>query len=250
MKTTNKEIENLNLSFFYRWIKSYKFYGAIFILYFLSCMLFLLVKGKRVGWIRYEIYYNFRPCIYFFGITLIAIVIYGIASLLYMQLKSNAFYRHMILPKSRITFILSEILMNMSAICVLLILQFLVYYIGYHYYTTLDASFNLENGFYLSITRGGTIRYLLPLTITQLFILISSVLMGSTLIVYIGTFFHKISSYALFLLGAGAFIYAWVYPIGLSFGIQRMIQLVLILLVLVISVYCFHKALQKNEFRG
>lgn len=250
MKTANKELERLNLSFFYRWIKSYKFYSVIFILYFLSCMFFLLVKGKRVGWIRYEIYYDLRPCIYIFSIALIVIILYGIATLLYMQMKSNAFYRHMILPQSRVTFIISEILMNMSAICLLLILQFLVYYIGYHYYTTLDASFNLENGFYLSITRGSTIRYLFPLTITQLCILISSILMSSTLIVYIGTFSHKIKSYALLLLGIGALIYAWAYPFGLSFSVQRMIQLVLILFMLALTVYCFHKALRKNEFRG
>ncbi|MCG4878252.1 hypothetical protein L0N00_17625, partial [Eggerthella lenta] len=61
--------------------------------------------------------------------------------------------------------------MNISAIVFLLLLQYAVYYIGYCYYMTLAPFYNLKNGFYLSIVRSDMLKYLFPLTITQLLII-------------------------------------------------------------------------------
>lgn len=51
-----KEFENLNLLLFYRWKRSYKFYGIVFALYLAFCLFALLMKGEQLGWVRYEVY--------------------------------------------------------------------------------------------------------------------------------------------------------------------------------------------------
>ena len=114
------------------------------------------------------------------------VIVYQVATLLYMQLRSNALHRYLILPQSRVPFMLSELLMNISAIVILLLLQYAVYYIGYRYYMTLAPFYNLKNGSYLSIVRSGMLKYLFPLTITQLLIIVSSIVTVSAMTVYLG----------------------------------------------------------------
>ena len=53
-----KEFENLNLLLFYRWKRSYKFYGIVFALYLAFCLFALLMKGEQLGWVRYEVYFG------------------------------------------------------------------------------------------------------------------------------------------------------------------------------------------------
>ena len=142
-----KEFENLNLLLFYRWKRSYKFYGIVFALYLAFCLFALLMKGEQLGWVRYEVYFGSRPCLLLFLAALSVVIVYQVATLLYMQLRSNALHRYLILPQSRVPFMLSELLMNISAIVILLLLQYAVYYIGYRYYMTLAPLYNLKNGF-------------------------------------------------------------------------------------------------------
>lgn len=81
-----KEFENLNLLLFYRWKRSYKFYGIVFALYLAFCLFALLMKGEQLGWVRYEVYFGSRPCLLLFLAALSVVIVYQVATLLYMQL--------------------------------------------------------------------------------------------------------------------------------------------------------------------
>ena len=100
-----KEFENLNLLLFYRWKRSYKFYGIVFALYLAFCLFALLMKGEQLGWVRYEVYFGSRPCLLLFLAALSVVIVYQVATILYMQLRSNALHRYLILPQSRVLFI-------------------------------------------------------------------------------------------------------------------------------------------------
>ena len=72
-----KEFENLNLLLFYRWKRSYKFYGIVFALYLAFCLFSLLIKGEQIGWVRYEVYFGSRPCLLLFLVALCVVIAYG-----------------------------------------------------------------------------------------------------------------------------------------------------------------------------
>lgn len=245
-----REFENLNLLLFYRWKRSYKFYGIIFAVYFVVSMIFLLLKGEQIGWVRYEVYYGTRPCLILFLITLCITIVYGVATLLYMQLRSNAMHRYLILPQSRVPFMLSELFMNISAIVCLLLLQYAVYYIGYRYYMTLAPFYNLENGFYLSIIRSGMLKYLFPLTITQLLIIVSSIVSVSALIVYLGVYYQRLQSYVQCIPALAVFLYVWGTPYGIQFDVQRGLQLILILVLAAVTALSFRSSMLRNQYGG
>ena len=69
-----KEFENLNLLLFYRWKRSYKFYGIVFALYLAFCLFALLMKGEQLGWVRYEVYFGSRPCLLLFLAALSVVI--------------------------------------------------------------------------------------------------------------------------------------------------------------------------------
>lgn len=245
-----REFENLNLLLYYRWKRSWKFYGIVFAIYLITCLGLLFMKGEQIGWVRYEVYFGSRPCLIMFLIAFSVLVVYGVATLLYMQLRSNALHRYLILPRSRVAFMLSELLMNISAIVLLLLLQYAVYYIGYRYYMTLAPFYNLKNGFYLSIVRSDMLKYLFPLTITQLLIIACSIVTVSAMTVYLGVYYRKLQSYLLFIAAFGCILYVWGIPYGIQFCLQRGIQLALMLLIASVMALRFRYAMLQNQYGG
>lgn len=245
-----KEFENLNLLLFYRWKRSYKFYGIVFALYLAFCLFALLMKGEQLGWVRYEVYFGSRPCLLLFLAALSVVIVYQVATLLYMQLRSNALHRYLILPQSRVPFMLSELLMNISAIVILLLLQYAVYYIGYRYYMTLAPFYNLKNGFYLSIVRSGMLKYLFPLTITQLLIIVSSIVTVSAMTVYLGVYYQRLQSYILCIANIAGVLFVWGMPSGIQFDVQRGMQLALMMVLAGLMVLSFRNSMNRNQYGG
>ena len=242
--------QHLNLLLYYRWKRSYKFYGIIYLIFTLLSAFFLYHKGNPIGWVRYEVYFGSRPCLMLFFLTLGILVVYGIATLWYMQLKSNALHRYLLLPKARMAFMVSEFLMNVTAILCLLLLQYAIYYMGYRYYMTLAPFYNIQNSYYLSIVRSSLFKYLFPLTLIQLCIILASLFTISAVSVYVGIFYQKGRSYLLLAASMIVIGYVWYYPVGIQFDIQRGLQAALLLVVMLLVGYCFHKSMKHNTYGG
>lgn len=243
--------QHLNLLLYYRWKRSYKFYGIVYLLFLLLSAFFLYNKGNPIGWVRYEIYFGGRPCLMLFLVSLCIVVVYGIATLWHMQLKSNALHRYLLLPKSRIAFMVSEFMMNVSAILCLLLLQYGVFYLGYRYYMTLVPAYPMHNGLYLSMVRSPQLfKYLLPLTITQTCVILASVMTIAAVSVYLGIFYQKVQSYLLLAVSLAVLTYVWCYPVGIQFEVQRGLQLVLLVAVTLLIGYCFQSSMKGNTYGG
>lgn len=244
-----KQQEKLSLLLFYRWKQSYKFYGILYLLYLLGCTP-LLYTGSDEVWPRYETFFDGSSPAGAFLIALVCIVCYGIATLLVMQRKSNGLSRYMILPKSRVSFVISEIMMNMTAILLLLLLQAAVFYLGFRYYVSMATFYDVDHGLYLAISRNAFMRTCIPLTLTQLFILLSSIVTLSSLSVYLGLFFHKSTTLGVTIISLFVYLYVWLYPAGLSFSLERVLQLLLMMVLFVGILWCFQYQMKRNAYGG
>lgn len=140
--------------------------------------------------------------------------------------------------------------MNISAIVILLLLQYVVYYIGYRYYMTLAPFYNLKNGFYLSIVRSGMLKYLFPLTITQLLIIVSSIVTVSAMTVYLGVYYQRLQSYILCIANIAGVLFVWGMPSGIQFDVQRGMQLALMLVLDGLMVLSFRNSMNRNQYGG
>lgn len=245
-----KTYDKLNTLLYYRWRKAWKFYLILFTLFMLSCSFLLCQKGNILGWIRYEVYYAQRACVIIFFIVLILCIAYSLFSLLQMQRDVNQMHRYLILPHTRITIVISDVCMNICAIALLLLLHYLIYYFGFRYYVSFASFYDIANGFALSIARSEFLRYLFPLTIPQWLILLSSIVMLSTIPVYLGVFHHDLMRCFLGIFMMIIIVYVWVFPAGLELDSMRMVQMCLLFGMLILVFIDIRKAIRMNVAGG
>ena len=115
---------------------------------------------------------------------------------------------------------------------------------------TLAPFYNLKNGFYLSIVRSGMLKYLFPLTITQLLIIVSSIVTVSAMTVYLGVYYQRLQSYILCIANIAIFLFVWGMPSGIQFGVQRGMQLALMLVLAGLMALRFRNSMIRNQYGG
>ena len=115
---------------------------------------------------------------------------------------------------------------------------------------TLAPFYNLKNGFYLSIVRSGMLKYLFPLTITQLLIIVSSIVTVSAMTVYLGVYYQRLQSYILCIANIAGVLFVWGMPSGLQFDVQRGMQLALMLVLAGLMVLSFRNSMNRNQYGG
>lgn len=248
MNTTS--YSKLNALLFYRWRKSWKVFIPIYVVFTLLSVFFLFRNGSPIGWVRYEVYYEMRPCTMLFLIALAILIGYSLITLIWMQKDVNQIHRYLLLPKARMMIVMSEVMMNMMAIAVLLYLHYLLYYIGYRHYMTLAPFYEIANGLILSIIRSSFVRCLFPLTIPQWCILITSMIMISCIPAYIGLFHHDRIRCIMAAFMSCIVIYVWLFPAGLEMNMMRIVQIGLLIASLIVIVLDTQKAMLKNVAGG